>query len=390
MLHILRVTGFHDTAIFFLGKHGDENVYYVEVDDPDEIDARIIMKKLLLHNTRSNTIHTYPLHYPANDFSGMISSGALYYCRYSQKDTFLHIHRLNFSPIHSSEIIVPLADMTGNATINRTEMKGIDERYCLFGCSTSETFETTHLLLIDFKEETYYNMMLNLGLEGVPGIERIFKIKDSSIHPHHEQIILITGGFHWTEKYEVWKNKNSALDILTEQVMAFEKESFFRNIKAGRSLEALDKILIEHCNSQKSIISYDYNEAELIYTVADFDKNKTSGMKYNVHSGLQKVFEYESTLSEPVYINSQLFSVETLDHGRRAILDLNTNKIVVILASDENLLAIDEHNLITFKWLNSGCQQLIYLYDLTEEPLEQKFLGIGYSHYYDKQLTIFS
>lgn len=56
MLNILRVSGFYDTGIFFIGKYKENNVYYIEVNDPDDISAGYIIKTLLIQNTIVNTL----------------------------------------------------------------------------------------------------------------------------------------------------------------------------------------------------------------------------------------------------------------------------------------------------------------------------------------------
>lgn len=69
---------------------------------------------------------------------------------------------------------------------------------------------------------------------------------------------------------------------------------------------------------------------------------------------------------------------------------MNTNQFLVILSSNEKILAFDKHFLLTYKWLGNSNQQIDYVYDLDEESIEQQLLGIGRAHYDGKQVTIFS
>lgn len=393
MLNILRVNGFYDQGIFFLGGYEEKNIYRLDIDNIENLEAgKGIVIKLLIHNTISNTIETYEIPYLAENFCGLLWKGRFYYARFSHEKTLLHIHSMEFSHTRSSQITVPLADVVGNATVYRTEMRGIDDRYCLFGCSTSKTYKTTHLLLIDFEEKTYCSIAPDFGIDSFCGIETIMTIGDAQLAPNREEIVLITGGCIWTKKYEIWENRRNGRNLeveLTEHVVIFERDSFFRRLKSGLPLEVTDKQMIERCSLHKTIISHGGNEMKINYTMVDFEENRTTSIEYDIHSGKQTRFEYESILRSPVYMDGKLYSIETLDHERYALLDLQTNQFVVILSSDEKILAVDKHIILSYKWLATN-QQLVYIYDLGEEPVEQKLLGIGIAHYDGKQVTIFS
>lgn len=88
--------------------------------------------------------------------------------------------------------------------------------------------------------------------------------------------------------------------------------------------------------------------------------------------------------------NNKLHGSRLLDYERYAVLDLNTNQFLMILSSNEKILAFDKHFLLTYKWLGNPNRQIVYVYDLDEEPIEKQLLGIGRAHYDGKQLTIFS
>ncbi|MBW7477080.1 hypothetical protein K0T92_20385 [Paenibacillus oenotherae] len=233
MLNILRVNGFHNKSIFFLGECEEK----------------------------------------ALDFSGLLYNGAFYCAWFSHEKALMHIHRVEFGHVQSSQITVSLTDVLGNSTVYRTEMRGIDDRYCLVGCSTSNTYETTDVLLIDFEDNTYTKVAPDFGIDTLLRIERIMTIKSTPLTPRKEEIVLLTGGFHLREKYGFWENRERRRgleDKLMEYVVIFERDSFFHRLKSGLPLEVMDKQIIERCPLHKSIILHDGNGTTINYTVIDF------------------------------------------------------------------------------------------------------------------------
>ncbi|CAH1195257.1 hypothetical protein PAECIP111893_00652 [Paenibacillus plantiphilus] len=393
MVNILRVNGFYNKSVFFVTNDGDKNIYYLDNDDSDDKIAGFINMKFIIHDTTSNTVETYDLPYPAEDFSRQFGNKEFYYARFSHEKAFLHIHRVEFCPVRSSEIAVSLTEVLGGLNVYRTVMQGIDDRYCLVGCSTTRTYETTHMLLIDFDEQTYYSIAPDFGIDTLCRIESFMTMKSTQLTPGKEEIALIIGGFHWTEKYEIWENRESWRDLedkLMEHVVIFDRDSFFRRLKSGLPLEVTDKQIIERCALHRTIISYGDHGTKMDYTMVDFENKTTTRVEYDIHSGKKTLFEHESILSSPVYIDGELYSIETLDDERFAVLDLRTNQFLVILTSNEKILAVDKHFILTYKWLENANQQIVYIYDLDGESVEQQLLGIGYAHYDGKQVTIFS
>lgn len=391
MQNILRITGFHNTVFFYLGSLEEKNIYRLEVDDPNDINEGIHIKKLIVHNTLLNTVEEIELLFPAESDSQQLCNGVLYYARLSHLKTLLHVSRLEFNQMQSAQVHVPLTEIIGDSTVFRIEMKGIDNRYCLVGVSTTNTYKITHMILIDFEKETYNRIDPSFGVDSLCRLVSIMTIIDIKGRRGKEFVLLITGGFHWKEKYELWIDSKKDIDLedeLLEYVILYEKEEFIRTLKSGLPLKVGNEQILEKCSLNKSITFYDSNVTKMNYTIVDFAEQRTYGIEYDIQSRKQTLFNHNKIISNPVFMNEKLYSIEYLDKERLAILDLHTNQFLVIFTSGEMILVVDKHIILTCKWLNN--QQMIYLYDLREKLIEQKFLGIGISHYDGKNVTIFS
>lgn len=207
------------------------------------------------------------------------------------------------------------------------------------------------MILIDFAEKIYYNISPDFGIDTLYRIETIMKLVNDKNNPQKEEIAIITGGFHYKEKYEIWNNSHNKINLdykLMEHVIVLDKLNFIRMLKSGLPLEVKNKQILESCSLDKSIISYENILTKMNYTLVDFEKNTTKRIEYDILSGKQTLFEYNNILSRPVLMDKKLYSIETLVNERYAILDLQTNEFIFILSLGEKILSVDNHIILTY------------------------------------------